>query len=436
MRVYAHWLDGEYRKALAGGMDQPHPWTQQDAQAERLLKTFALFGVSVVLGDAQLVDSPVLWRLFASESFRRFARQESAFLQLRASPVTPQADRRWAIASAGLELAVRAGRISTPMNDAAGFVKLYREILADGPAPDIDGRLAQRSKHPDIGTMTGFAEAFRYFLSSTSNVDEPPKRSARLTLYDVLTLARESSRIGGTDERHITATIDLIDGMGLDPADRVRRAVIHNHLDFTRPAHVGSWRTIVQAWNVAVQRSVCDTGGSIGNLPRSVPIGAYVDQPVDVLLEVDERQATMPSPSETTTAPTFSLNWDPADLTWVDLLVLREKTDDARAVLYAAIESQESRHVIDALRRFGEVLAKNAPNRLAAPVKPFVWGIGGVVVYFAAPAVLPALGLAKGSEEVIVRLLNAYRDRIIATRVVELASTLGLTREKDGAGVA
>ncbi len=63
MKVYAHWLEGDYRKALTGVTVQ-QPWSVEDEKAERLIKTLALFGGSIVLSDVQVVDSPVVWRLF------------------------------------------------------------------------------------------------------------------------------------------------------------------------------------------------------------------------------------------------------------------------------------------------------------------------------------------------------------------------------------
>lgn len=429
MRVYAHWLDGEYRKALTGATE-PNPWTAHDLQAERLLKTFALFGASVVLSDAQVVDSPVLWRLFADGSFRLFVRRNPEYLQLIANPVSPNSDQRWAIATSGLELALRAGRIASPMHDPSSFVSFYQQVLTQGPVLDLDRLLATRSGTPDIEPLIGFSETLKYFLSPEARVASLPAGRTRHTLYDILHLALGNPQLTGSDGHHVEGTLALIDRVVEAPEDRVRRAVIHNQLDLNQPHHVGAWRTIVQAWNVAVQKSVCETGGSIGNLPRSVPVGAYVDQPADILLVGD---STRLESGQLESAPgrEFRLGWDPGDLDWQDLNEIVEATSDVRADLHRALLGNDGEHKLHEMRRFADAVASNAPGRLEPPINRWwIWALGGVALRFGGPEA-PMLGVAffagQAGQDAIVWALNALRDRMIAARVSESAQAIQLT---------
>src|SRR5438552_9365903 len=81
MEVYPHWLDGTCRRnaiQIAGS----RAWMVDD-QAEYLLKLHAFFGNTVVISEVEIVDSPVLWRIFSDPAFSSFLVQFPDFVQAR-----------------------------------------------------------------------------------------------------------------------------------------------------------------------------------------------------------------------------------------------------------------------------------------------------------------------------------------------------------------
>src|SRR5262249_3705303 len=71
---------------------------------ERALRFHALFGSTLVLSDAQLIDfrTPIQ-TLFLDRRFRGFLREKQDFLALSAEPVRGSSNEKFAIAMKGLE---------------------------------------------------------------------------------------------------------------------------------------------------------------------------------------------------------------------------------------------------------------------------------------------------------------------------------------------
>lgn len=91
VRVYAHWLDPEFVDAL----------NRKAGMLERSLKVHALLGDTLVLSDIQLIDSPLIYRLFAKDDFRQFLRDFPAFMQVVAQPTL--GNDRYSIVARSLE---------------------------------------------------------------------------------------------------------------------------------------------------------------------------------------------------------------------------------------------------------------------------------------------------------------------------------------------
>ncbi len=440
MRVYAHWLDGEYRKALTG-VTVLKPWSPEDDRAVRLIKTLALFGGSIVLSDVQVVDSPVLWHLFSQPAFLRYLHINPAFLSLIARPVTLGSNRHWAIATAGLERALKVGRIASPMNDDQSVISLSREIVTCGPAVDFDSLLAKRRGSPDLKALSGFIEAVRYFGLLPSRVAEPLPDRPHETYYSILKTALSSPALCGDHRKHAEATLDLVNGAVEDPDQRGRRAIVHEHLDFSRTDHVYVWGTILQAWSIAVQKSVCETGGSIGNMP-GVPVGIYVDQQVDFMLAGAETEFGQSKRLLGKLIPKILLDWDPGELDWTDLVQLTEETGvvEAQSDLRQATLTGESRETEAAVEKFVRMIAPKIKGKLNPPVKQWMWALGGVaggvlIVFgfteigtLATTVAIPAAILEQSA---LVWTVNKLRHRVIAARIVESASGVGLSSDRN-----
>ena len=428
MRMYAHWLDGEYRKASTG-VDIRQRWAAEDETAERVIKTLALFGGTLVLSDAQVVDSPVLWRLFTNSGFRRFLRTDPGFLELVARPVTRGPDVRWSIASAGLERAIIAGRIASPVLDGMAVISLFQDIVAAGPAADLSALLSARKAAADISLLFGFTELFRYFALSSSNVAEPLATKSQQTLYSVIETALARPDLAGEDRRQVEATKLLIDEVVENPTDRDRRAIIYNALNPVLPAHITAWKVVVQAWNVAAQKTACETGGSIGNMPRSVPLGAYIDRPADVMLARFDVTGSGAKKVMDRVVPEIPVVWDPGDLTWDEIVEIVENgtSGSARLGLKAALLSG-AYETEDAVRQFANAVAPLVKGRVSAPTW-WIWTLGPVAIRFGGPAA-PMLGVSMltglAAEKAIVWAINNLRERVIAARVVESAKRIGV----------
>ena len=431
MKTYAHWLDGEYRKALTN-VTVEKPVSAEDAQAQRLLKTLALFGGSFVLSDVQIVDSPVLWEAFSQGDFRRFLHSNSEFLELRVLPVISGKDPRWAIATSGLERALRVGRIASPMRENGSVIRLCQELLSAGPTGDFDELLSARKLSPDFKALCGFVEAVKYFSAPSARVHELTTKPAH-NLYTILEVALGNSDLIGVDRRHVEQTKQLIDSLVENPTERTRRAVIYERLDPANRQHRASWKTIVQAWNVAAQKSVCETGGSIGRMANVVPIGAYVDQTADLMLESPADDLSPTVRRFTEVIPEIPLTWDPGDLGWDDLLKISEDTKcaDARSEMQAALLSADQENITSTIKKYSDSIAPMIKGRLQPPVKPWIWLVGQVIVSFggpAAPMLRVALVGGQGVQWSLVRAVNNLRDKVIAARIVAAANRVVVSR--------
>jgi len=429
MKMYAHWLDGEYRKALTGVTVQS-PTSSEDTEAHRLIKTLALFGGSFVLSDVQIVDSPVLWETFAQNDFRRFLRANSDFLELKAAPVTHGKDSRWAIATSGLERALKVGRIASPMQESGSVIQMCREVVTAGPSADFDELLVRKRGSPDLDALRGFMEAVKYFSSPSAQVKELAD-GPRHNLYSILELAVSNPDLGGVDRQHVEGTLKLIDQIVENPQGRTRRSVIYEHLDLANRRHLASWKTIVQAWNVAAQKSVCETGGSIGKMANVVPIGAYVDQTADIMLTGTDNDLSPGKQCLNELIPEIPLSFDPGDLSWADLARITNDTKcaEARSTLRAALMTGDQENIASAVRSYADLIAPLIEGRLQSPVGWWIWALGPVLLRFGGP-VAPMLGVAlfagQVGERAMVWVVNRLRDRVIAARVVESASRLGV----------
>jgi hypothetical protein len=431
MRVYAHWLDGTYRQ-VSTGVTAQQPWSIEDQRAEAIIKTLALFGGSFVLSDVQVVDSPVLWKLFSLDAFQKYIRSNPDFLQLIGRPMTVRSDRRWAIATSGLERALKAGWIATPMTDDRAVLELSEALILAGPTGDLDHMLAERRNSPDLAALSGFTAVVRYFSSAASQVSEPPAERQQFTFYSVLELALESPDLNGIDRQHVEATLAMVNRSIEDPVDRIRRAAVLEHLDLTSPQHLSIWRTVVQAWNVAAQKSICETGGSIGCMPNSPPIGAYVDQVNNVMFTSPVKSVGVKQHLYQK-MPEIPFEWDPADLSWADLLRISEdgRCADARSRLRMAHFQENHEGIIQGVQELGNAIAPLLKGRLKPPVGWWFWALGPVVLRFGLPEA-PVLGVALFAGQLgqrsLVWAVNKARDRMIAAGVVESAKRIGLSR--------
>ena len=430
MRAYAHWLDGDYRKVLTG-VTVENPTSPHDALAKRVIKTYALFGGSFVLSDSQIVDSPVLWDLFSQADFRKFLLFNTDFLQLKAAPVDPSKDDRWSIVAAGMERAIKAGHIGSPIQNQGYVIRLFDHILTAGPNTDLDEILHTKHDSPDSDTINGFISTLAHFRSSASVVSKRLVKPDH-NLYKMLELASINPEIPEVDRLHLEHTVSLIKELLPDDEEgRTKRAVIHRHLDLSDRQHAAAWRTIVQAWNVAAQKSICPLGGSIGNVPNSVPVGAYVDQTSHVMFTGDVAQSSAAERIVETLIPEIPFCWNPDDLSWSELsrITNDEACQKARRDIREAEACGDRELLVESLIQLANAIAPIAKGKVQIPERWWIWALGGVLLRFGPPGA-PMLGAAlyavQASERIKAWTINELRRQVIAAGVIDAAGKIGM----------
>jgi hypothetical protein len=385
-----------------------------------------------------------VWKLFSDRGFQRFVQSKPEFLDLIASPVTSESDRRWAIVTAGLHRAMKAGWISSPLKDDRSILSLAEAIVQVGPTGDFKSLLLQRRKNPDFQALSGLTAAIRHFYSSPLvQVAEPLPNRPQLNYYGVLHTALQSPLLVGQDLAHIEGVVKRIEEAVEDPAERIRRTSIYKHLDLSNAEDLSLWRTVVQAWNVAAQKSLCDADGHISQMRDSPPVGAFVDQLADVMLLPPSRAPE--SGVKRLLAkfvPEMMFGWDPGQLSWEDLLRITEDNScrDSCTKLQTALDFGDEYQALEAVKQFGSNLAPLLKGRIKQPVPWWIWALGPIVLKFGVPDVpiwgkansdiwLQALSVGQFAERSLVWGINKLRDRIIAARVVDSAPVVGRTRD-------
>ncbi len=290
--------------------------------------------------------------------------------------------------------------------------------------------LARRRGSPDFDALSGFVATIKYFASPMSRIAEPLPARPQHTFYSVIETALRNPELEGSHLKEVEGTIQLVDRLVENPADRIRRAAVYDHLDWSKPGHFNAWRIIVQAWNVAAQRTVCASGGSIGNMSHSGPIGAYVDQTADIMLKgVDE---DLPKPSSLQPlVPEIPIEWDPGDLSWAELdqITSDERSGDARSNLQKALTIPGKEHIETAVMEFAETIAPLVKNKVKRPERWWIWALGGVLIRFGGPAA-PMLGVAlfagQAAERGMFWAVRRFGERMMAARILETAKQIGI----------
>jgi hypothetical protein len=381
MRLYAHWLDGEYVRIVRSRSPQIVTDVINPA-----LKISALFGNEIVLSDIQLYDSGAVQDLFLDSSFRQFLQDDPSFLWLVASA---ESDSRFTLATSGAQRARSRGWKSSSLDNPSPLVELA-EILVerkiadpypvlyepfDGKAPLID-RWPQEQYRRVLKATT---QAIYHFSSDGSKA--PAYRSLRTgpvkSFYEILYAMAVDQRLAPGHRNYVEDSLDFID-RNFDGSDRYRRSLVKAELDRQRPPNKDAiWNTIVQAWNCAVHDTLSPEGGSIGFLPDSAPLGIYLEEPTSTLVTVED--GGLISSMVGSKGVVTRLNWDVRRLDWGHVRHAVERTRDKtrldfqRALAHGATEERRQ-----AFEAHVEALKKHVPLKPRDPFTPLIWAIGSV----------------------------------------------------------
>lgn len=428
MLVYPHWLDGEYRLLWLSSTQNAR--VSPDAQAERLMKLYALLGIGFSLSDSNLVDGPVLWRQFSNQGFQLFVSSHRDFLRLVSRPFGDSPATRFNVVAGGLHRALKAGMIASPMKDPRAILSLAERIVSDGEGIDLD-RLAtsieERPGDEDLQLSVGFVEAVRYFLSPDSRAAAPSSDRGHDTYYDVLARAPKSKYMTGAEVQAIEDALMRIDRAVEDPSERIRRMSVRRALlaDPDPVAGRAAWTLVVEAWNCAAQNTVCPGAGLVAKLPNALPLGIHIFEPEDVVLTSPVSKSGYGRALREKL--TVRLQADPGLLSWEEVrrVVEAKRTSESRAAFREALRVGNREAADAALRELGRSIAADMSGRIEPHgADSWLWSVGGVVFELGG---IPGAGKLAGMallEGASFGLINKYRSRLIASRIVQAGHPL------------
>jgi hypothetical protein len=289
---YAHVLDGEdFRLRILHGSTPRAAFED----LEQTLKIYALVGCPLVLSDVQATDSVATLHLFRDQEFLKYLDAFPDWLSLRAR--VAKEDKTKSERLGALRSGLRRALVpdwSTSAFSSTAVAQAFAEKLLGLEAVDESALLSRdssasivRGLHSpaDRNLAEGLVRLFGHFLrdTRTSAAEPPPVTGRPPTYYDVLKRLQERFRTeldrGGQspsrDPEFVDELLLFIDNAFPDPADRHRRALLKERLDFRTRRHGAYWDTVVHAWNFALQESLVVPAGACVQLPLAVPIARY-----------------------------------------------------------------------------------------------------------------------------------------------------------------
>lgn len=355
VRLYAHWLDGEWSK-IAYPVAVTGRYSLQ-CIAERTLKLHALFGTRIAISDIQLTDSPAIALLFANPDFRKYLSHDSGFLTL-VSHTREAAHSRFALATSGLH------RASEGKHWATSFPGISNEVIrsfAESVLSLDSTSVAYKLSHPNCAPrqiikktpiqehqeiLEGILEGIRHFTRKNGGPSERAREIPRSYMefleetlgapglpihdYDEINKIR-SSVIELVGEEHLKARSSLIRVMETKEPDR----------KLWNPKWHRIWNTVVHTWNSNVARTV-GARESIAPLPDAViPFRGAI---TDVTSPFTSNDGEV---SSTRLGLLPGLSFDPDSLTWANILeiVSREDIHGQREVLRCTFATQDSEEI-------------------------------------------------------------------------------------------
>jgi len=369
MRLYAHWLDGEWSKIA-----YPRAVTGRESLqsiAVRTLKLHALFGTRVAISDVQLTDSPVTAGLFLDSGFREYLKHDSKFLTLVSHTREGTSHFRFALAKSGFDRA-RKGK-----HWATSFPGIPNEVIkrfGDAVLGSDSDNVAYTLSHPNCAprqvirenpeyaeALEGILYGIRHFTLAKGGPSELAQKSPESYmkfLKDMLdTHGLPSEKYNAIDqirnkvismagEENLHGRSSLVQVMERQKSDRNQWS----------PEWHRIWNTVVHAWNSNVAATV-GARESIAPLPYAViPFRGEITDVASPFTSEDDQVV----PTRLGSFP--CLSFDPNLLTWTEILeiVRREDIYNQREVLRDAFVKQNS-----------EAIAV-AANGLVSTLKPLL----------------------------------------------------------------
>ncbi len=359
--VYAHWLDGElfHQRAACIG-----PIETRKRRVEGVLKLQCLFGNRISLGDVQLTDSRMMLELFQDKDFCTFIRKEPSAIRLVAAPhskVSADSEQLACVLS-GLAASLKKGWRTSSFTSEEIPQEVVKRLLKERSLDAARALVAKGGelratpvKDPDDKRLyAGLMNGLEHFLGYGQFKPHVPRK--RATYYETLQKAHSKPKADNGDRMHEDLGA-ILHSIEKNVPEKVRgcRSNFINTLKL--PRDVKHYTYVLQAWNLAVARSVKPTQQSAYGLPQAEPLplvfGSLAGTTAEAPVTVDVADKELFEYAE-------HLSWNPAQMSWSDVYKVRSACESSIDAYQDSIGNEtEFRELIKAMARV-EVGTKSA----------------------------------------------------------------------------
>lgn len=325
--TYAHWLDPEYTSFR---------WPETFVKTRlryivEVLKLHAILGDTIFVSDVQVTDSRALLELFCDTEFVRTAPR---FLRLVARPTDAlgATHQTLQVIESALNRTLRPTWRSSTFRDSEVPKTLARRIQERRPG-DTEAFIYVLDKFQiptnlpiaDKSLLEGMKRALKYFADPGSHVI--PAQPANSGVHagghydEVLEQAEAEPGLNLSLKEKLQSTLKFVKAANPQaPHERtpavnaLAEAGLGSADNYMHLAH------IIQAWNLAVARTVNANTQDVPRFWRAVPVPAF---------HGNVTEATVPvvnvTIGEKELFESFSHRWHPADLSWTQVALVRNK---------------------------------------------------------------------------------------------------------------
>jgi len=304
---------------------------QRFVEFETILKMHALLGDSICISDVQLIGSSVLLLLFADDSFRSdFLSKHPDFLRLiaRRSDSISTASDRLARVYSGLGRILSFGNSYIPNTFSSAetvphVAKMFSDVRSESDAERLfshHGSFTQFVRHypgADRNLVVGLYRALEHFLlNELAPVPEAMFRNTSSYFEEL----EKIYAITSPANREVRQALTDVMALATTEAERFKRTLVLAKLPqagkIGHPDRV-KYLTMIQAWNVAVGRSIGADYESAYCFREAFPIPVHSGFTSDLIVRAAAEDETI------MTLPRY--DWHPSSLNWKTVAKIREE---------------------------------------------------------------------------------------------------------------
>jgi hypothetical protein len=409
VRRYIQWLDGAYTMlALDLFRYRQVEYDKYFYEAESILKLYALFGMKIILSDVQVIDSPVLLRLFSSSDFRKnylTTDKGKAFFGMSARIEEEKSltfgQRRIRIANSGLVRASRVHWISSPPE----WTELINRFATRFKDEEIDLNREVEDNNSDFSKLRSQFVGYEWVLQGllysvdhfehTEMVSVLPSRQVQpKTMYEILLGDMEDTNIPDEAKIPIGETIRFIDKY-VDRERRQYKAEVWIKAREIYKEDPEMCRLIMQnshiGWDQSVQRTILADGVSLKRLPFAMNPELFQERVTDLFLPKLRSGDKYVIPGLKIKTPLLNLDWDFGKMTWKDVAEASRATAETaeeyqRALNAYKVDDESSVEAVfyatwNHVNALSRELARLQCSKLDKNLSPYFWVLArGVII--------------------------------------------------------